>query len=76
MNPISLRSLTWLTFTAAIAGALLLADGEPSFDLLRAPNPAAIRHGAMPLPSEPTAAGPLRQNLHRVPAPGSGASAR
>lgn len=77
MNPISLRSLTWFTFTAAIAGALLLAGGEPGFDAFRAPSAAAGSHRVMPLPNEPTAAGAtLRQTLQGVPAPGSGASTR
>ena len=78
MNPISLRSsLTWLTFTAAIAGALLLAGGEPGFDVFRAQNPASAKSGGIPLPSEPTAAGLVpHKNTQRIPAAGSGASGR
>ena len=79
MNPITVRSsLTWLTFTAAIAGALLLAGGEPGFDVFRAQRPASAKNGGMPLPSEATAAGGLvpHKSTQRAPIAGSGASGR
>jgi hypothetical protein len=61
MNLLSLRWLTWGTIAGSVASALQLAAGESG---LHAPAP---RHGpgaqppnahALPLPSEPTAAGP------------------
>ena len=59
MNLSSLQALTWSTVAAAVASALALAAVEPPSGL--SGSVVIGSHSALPLPTEPTAAGPAAQ---------------
>lgn len=59
MNLSSLQTLTWSTVAAAVASALALAAVEPPGGL--SGSVAIGSHSTLPLPTEPTAAGPSPQ---------------